>query len=263
MPRQVVVCQTKEHLFEASAQFLSQALSLSSNSATGLSIALSGGSTPRGLFTQLVTDPYRSRVHWSSIRIFWGDERPVPPEHPESNYRMAKETLLDHVPHAPDQVFRIQGELPPEEAAEGYEKVLQRTFSLRQGEVPCFDMILLGMGADGHTASLFPGTSVLDERRQWVTAPWVQQFQTHRITLTPPVFNGAKQIMFVVSGLDKADAAQAVLEGPLDPHRYPAQLVCPTHGNVIWFMDAEAASRLEETPLTQWDREKGRVLLDE
>ncbi len=259
MPREIVVCQTKEDLFEASAKFLAQSLTFQPGSTTSYSLALSGGSTPRGLFSRLVADPYRSQIDWSSIRIFWGDERAVPPEHPESNYRMAKETLLNHVPHSPDQVFRIQGELPAKEAAERYEKILQQTFSSGEGEVPLFDIVLLGMGADGHTASLFPETSVLEERQQWVAAPWVEKFQTHRITFTAPVLNGAKQVMFVVSGSDKAVAAQAVLEGPSQPRRYPAQLVNPIQGNVIWFLDTDAASRLKVTSITEWEREQGGV----
>jgi len=145
--------------------------------------------------------------------VFWGDERNVPPDHGDSNFRMAKEHLLDRVPIPLDQVFRMEGERPAQEAAIRYEDVLQRAFSLKNKEVfPRFDLILLGMGPDGHTASLFPDTAVLEETTRWVGAPWIEKLHTHRITLTPPVLNAARRIVFVVSGADKAQAAQAVLE---------------------------------------------------
>ncbi len=255
MSRQIVVCQTKEDLFEAAAQFVSQLLAGQPDTAKRYSVALSGGSTPRGLFSRLVVEPYRSQVDWTSLQVFWGDERSVPADHPDSNYRMAKETLLDHVPLLSGQVFRIEGELPAKDAAVQYEKILQQVFSSCEREIPRFDLILLGMGPDGHTASLFPETSVLEETTLWVAAPWVEKFQTYRITFTAPILNAAKQIVFLVSGLDKAKAVQAVLEGPPQPYRYPAQLVHSAQGNVIWFMDKDAASRLQVTPTREWNRE--------
>jgi 6-phosphogluconolactonase len=254
--RRVVVCHTQEDLFEAAAQCVVQSITARHHLSPFYSIALSGGSTPRGLFHQLTIDPYRSQVGWSSVRIFWGDERPVPPDHPESNFRMAKEHLLDRLPIPFEQVFRMEGERPPHEAATHYQTVLQQAFSLGGEEVPRFDLVLLGMGPDAHTASLFPETAVLEEETRWVAAPWVEKFQTHRITLTPKVFNAARRIVFVVSGLDKAQAAQAVLEGPPHPHQYPAQLINPVQGEVIWLLDQAAASQLKKTPLTEWTREK-------
>ena len=165
MPRRILVCQTPEDLFEAAAQFVVQSLTFQPDSGKTYSIALSGGSTPQRLFVRLAAEPYRSQVDWSSIRIFWGDEREVPPDHSESNFRMAKESLLNRVPIPPDQIFRMEGERPAQEAAVRYEEVLQRAFSLKNKEgVPRFDLILLGMGSDGHTASLFPETAVLKER---------------------------------------------------------------------------------------------------
>jgi 6-phosphogluconolactonase len=227
----------------------------------GYSLVLSGGSTPKRLFAQLAADPYRSQVDWSSVKIFWGDEREVPPDHTDSNFRMAKEHLLDRVPIPQDQVFRMEGEVPAQEAAVRYEEVIRRAFSLKNKAVlPRFDLILLGMGPDGHTASLFPETSVLGETNQWVAAPWVEKFHTRRITLTPPVLNAAHHIVFVVSGLDKAQAAQAVLEGPSQPRQYPAQLVNPVQGEVFWLMDREAASQLHQTSVTEWDRDKGVII---
>lgn len=260
MSRRILVCQTTEDLFEAAAQFVVQSLTFQPDSGKTYSVALSGGSTPQRLFERLAVEPYRSQVDWSSIRIFWGDEREVPPEHSESNFRMAKENLLDHVPIPPDQIFRMEGERPAQEAAARYEKVLHHTFSRKNKEgVPRFDLILLGMGADGHTASLFPETAVLKEREQWVAAPWVEKFHTHRITLTPPVFNAAKQVLFVVGGSDKEQAAEAVLEGPFQPNRYPAQIINPGQGDVVWLLDREAASRLKKSSFTEWTRDNGMV----
>ncbi len=261
MQRRILVCQTPDDLFEAAAQFVVQSLSFRPDSGKSYSVALSGGSTPQRLFARLATDPYRAQVNWSCIRIFWGDEREVPPDHAESNFRMAKENLLDRVPIPPDQVFRMEGELPAQEAAVRYEKVLQCAFSHKNKEgVPRFDLILLGMGSDGHTASLFPETPVLDETKQWVAAPWVEKFHTHRITLTPPVFNAAQRVLFVVGGSDKDMAAEAVLEGPFNPDRYPAQIVNPVQGEVVWLLDREAASRLKKASFTEWTSDIGKVM---
>ena len=261
MPQKIFVCQTTEDLFEAAAQFVTQSLDFKSDSGESSSVALSGGSTPQRLYARLAADPYKSEVDWASIRIFWGDEREVPPDHADSNFRMAKENLLDCVPILPNQVFRMEGERPAQEAAARYEEVLQRAISHKNSEgVPCFDLILLGMGPDGHTASLFPETSVLSEKEQWVAAPWVEKFQTYRITLTPPVINAAKLVLFVVGGLDKAKAIEAVLEGSFQPNRYPAQIVSPVQGDVVWLLDREAASRLKPGSYTKWINDNEKVL---
>ena len=261
MSRRILVCQTPDDLFEAAAQFVVQSLTLQPDRGKIYSVALSGGSTPQRLFARLAADPYRLQVDWSSVLIFWGDERAVPPDHSESNFRMAKENLLDCVPIPPDQIFRMEGERPAQEAAVRYEEVLLRAFPHKNEEgVPRFDLILLGMGPDGHTASLFPETSVLEEKEQWVAAPWVEKFHTHRITLTPPVFNAAKRVLFVVGGSDKEKAAEAVLEGPFQPKQYPAQIVNPVHGDVVWLLDREAASRLKEASFTKWTRDIRKVM---
>ena len=261
MSRRILVCQTPDDLFEAAAQFVVQSLTLQPDRGKIYSVALSGGSTPQRLFARLAAASYRSQIDWSSVLIFWGDERAVPPDHSESNFRMAKENLLDCVPIPPDQIFRMEGERPAQEAAVRYEEVLLRAFPHKNEEgVPRFDLILLGMGPDGHTASLFPETSVLEEREQWVAAPWVEKFHTHRITLTPPVFNAAKRVLFVVGGSDKEKAAEAVLEGPFQPKQYPAQIVNPVHGDVVWLLDREAASRLKEASFTKWTRDIRKVM---
>ena len=213
-------------------------------------VALAGGSTPRGLYRLLTGDPYRTQIPWAHLRVFWGDERTVPPDHQESNFRMAKESLLSHVPIPSNQVFRIEGEVLAGEAAARYETVLREQFNLSSREIPQFDLILLGMGPDGHTASLFPGTSAVTESQKLVSAPWVEKLQTHRVTLTPPVLNAAKHVVFLVSGVDKATALQVVLEGPADPARYPAQVVNPPGGHMVWLINQDAAGLLKRESMT-------------
>lgn len=205
--------------------------------------ALSGGSTPRPLYEALASDPYRGRLPWSAIHLFWGDERHVPPDHPESNYRMAREAMIDRVPVPPGNVHRVAAEDPDaRRAASAYESELRSFFALAPGEWPVFDLMLLGIGPDGHTASLFPGSPVLRERDLLVAAPWAEAQRMFRVTLTPPVLNHSRLSLFLVSGEDKADALRAVLEGEREPNRYPAQVV---EGNVLWMVDRAAASRLK------------------
>jgi 6-phosphogluconolactonase len=177
--------------------------------------------------------------------FFWGDERHVPPTDPESNYRMAEETLLSKIPVTPANVFRIPAEIPDAAAAaEAYEQTLRKFFALEPGQFPRFDLILLGMGPDGHTASLFPGTAALQEKSRQVVANWVEKFKTNRITLTLPVLNAARSVAFLVSGTDKALALKAVLEGDAPGEQYPSKLVRPADGQLIWFVDRAAASEL-------------------
>jgi len=210
-----------------------------------LAFALAGGSTPKKLYTLLATDTFRSQIPWDAIHFFWGDERHVPPDHHDSNYRMARETLLAHVPVPEDHVHRIPGEMQDaEEAADCYERELQEFFQLPPGKKPRFDLILLGMGPDGHTASVFPGTSAVHETTRCVVAPWVEKFSTFRITLTPAVLNEAAQVMFLVSGHDKAETLRSVLEGPYQPDIFPAQVINPTQGQLLWLVDKEAAGCL-------------------
>ena len=205
-------------------------------------LALAGGSTPETLYRLLSSEEYSQRIPWDKVHLFWGDERCVPPPHPDSNYRMVRETLLSVIDIPPENVHRIKGELG-EAGAVDYEKTLRMSFNISGPSFPCFDLILLGMGADGHTASLFPGTSVLSEEKLWVRALLVQKLKSMRITLTPPVINSAAEILLLVSGEGKASALKEVLEGPFDPGRYPAQLLRRAKGNVTWLVD-EAAGRL-------------------
>jgi len=212
-------------------------------------IALSGGSTPKALYRLLASadGPFRARMPWERTHFFWGDERHVPPDHADSNYRMARETMLDSVPVPAANIHRVPAEEPAEAAAAAYERELRELFQPVEGELPRFDFNLMGLGPDAHTASLFPGTSVIHETERWVAAPWVEAHRTYRITFTPPVLNAAARILFLVSGGDKAAAVRAVIEGPRDVDRYPGQVVKPARGTLLWLLDREAASLLSDT----------------
>lgn len=208
-------------------------------------VALSGGSTPRALYSLLATRPYHDQVDWSRVWVFWGDERTVPPNDPESNYHMARETLLYHVPIPATQVFRMHGEhADPQKAAATYEVDMRRAFALAPGELPRFDLVLLGMGPDGHTASLFPHTAALHINDRLVAANHVEKLNTWRITLTAPVLNNAALVLFLVVGQDKAAVLARVVQGPPNPDELPSQLIAPTHGKVVWLLDKAAASQL-------------------
>ena len=202
---------------------------------------LAGGSTPKATYEILARD-YADRIDWSNVHVFFGDERTVPPDHEDSNYRMAREALLDHVPVG--SVHRMQGELPPGEAAEAYEQDLRNFFGAE--EVPRFDLILLGTGPDGHTASLFPETSALEVHDRWVVANPVLKLDTTRITLTVPVINAARAVYFLVAGEGKARPVAEILEGDPDPREYPASLIQP-QGGPEWMLDQPAASLLADT----------------
>jgi 6-phosphogluconolactonase len=199
-------------------------------------VVLAGGSTPKATYQILARD-YADRIDWGNVHVFFGDERSVPPDHEDSNYRMAREALLDHVPVG--SVHRMQGELPPDEAAEAYEQDLRNFFGTE--ELPRFDLILLGTGGDGHTASLFPETSALEVHDRWVVANPVLKLETTRITLTFPVINAARAVYFLVAGEGKAGPVAEILEGSPDPREYPASLIQP-QGGPTWMLDEAAAS---------------------
>jgi 6-phosphogluconolactonase len=197
-------------------------------------VALSGGSTPKVLY-QLLADenePFRAQVPWAKIHFFWSDERHVPPDHPDSNYRMAYEAMLSRVPVPESSIHRVHSENPnADEAARQYEQTLLQ-----------LDLILLGLGPDGHTASIFPGSEVLHETKRLVAAPWVEKFNSYRITMTLPLLNSGAVVLFLVSGAEKAGIVKEVLEGP---KKYPAQFVQPTHGQLLWMLDKDAADERE------------------
>ncbi len=212
-------------------------------------IAISGGSTPKATF-QLLADPnepWRSRMPWENLDLYWVDERSVPPDDAESNYRMTREALLDHVPLHPDQIHRIQGELEPEAAAARYESELRNSFRLEGAESPRFDLVALGMGDDGHTASLFPHTEAIHELGRLAVANHVTQKDAWRITLTWPVINHASSVFFLIAGADKAHVLNEVLTGPRDPERLPSQLIWPSSGILTLILDKAAAQLLPAT----------------
>jgi 6-phosphogluconolactonase len=235
---------TPQELFAAAAEEVMRATEDAVAQRGRFTIALSGGSTPRNLFNLLATNA-RTALPWERMFFFWGDERHVPPTDPDSNYKMADEALLSKVPVPAGNVFRIAAENPDAAAAaQAYELTLQKFFALAPGQFPVFDLILLGMGPDGHAASLFPGSAGLQEKSRLVIANWVEKFKTSRITLTLPVLNAARCVTFLVSGTDKAPALHAVLEGDAPGEQYPSKLIRPTDGKLIWLVDRAAASEL-------------------
>jgi 6-phosphogluconolactonase len=210
-------------------------------------VALSGGSTPKKLYEMLSAEPLRGRVEWEKVHFFFTDERHVPPDHPDNNYRMAYRALLSKLPAPPGNANRMATELEDAaEVADHAEASLRDFFHLAPGQIPRFDLMLLGLGADGHTASLFPGSPVLRETGRLVAAVRVEALQANRLTLTLPVINNAAEVLFLVSGTAKARALRDVLEGPPDPERLPAQSVRPSDGRLVYFVDGQAAALLDE-----------------
>jgi 6-phosphogluconolactonase len=235
---------TPQDLFQAAAEEVIRSATDAVAQRGRFTIALSGGSTPRNLYT-LIAANASTTLPWDQMFFFWGDERHVPPDSPDSNYRMAKEALLSKVPIPAANIFPIPAENPDaSEAAETYEQTLQKFFAVAPGEFPRFDLILLGMGPDGHTASLFPETAALQEKSRLVVANWVEKLGSSRITFTPPLLNAARCVAFLVSGADKAAALHEVLEGNAPAEKYPSRLVQPRDGKLIWFVDRAAASGL-------------------
>lgn len=218
-------------------------------------VALSGGSTPKAMFSLLAKSPFVETVPWSSIYFFWGDERCVPPNHADSNYRMTFETLLAKVPVPEENIFRIPAELADANlAARDYSATLINFFlrtldtetTAPLSNVPRFDLIFLGMGPDGHTASLFPHTEALHNDGDIVTANYVEKLKAHRITLTAKTINNARNVTFLVGGQDKAETLKRVLEGERDTETYPSQMIHPTKGTLLWLVDEQAASLLSD-----------------
>jgi 6-phosphogluconolactonase len=202
---------------------------------SGGRVALSGGATPKRMF-EVLAQSFSDRVDWSTIQFFWSDERHVSPDNPESNYRMANEALLSRVPVPPHNIHRIRGEDPSAaDAAREYERTL---IEVTGSDLPRLDLIFLGLGADGHTASIFPGSEVLHETKRLIAAPWVEKLNTYRITMTLPLLNNAAAVVFLVSGAEKAEIVREVLQGK---EKYPAQAVRPTEGELIWMLDKQAA----------------------
>lgn len=240
------VFESETALFEGAAEKFVAVANAAVAARGRFTVALSGGSTPRGLYDRLTSDAFRNQVEWAKVEWFFGDERPVGPEDPESNYRLANESLFTKLGVTDDKVHRIQGESErPEAAAAEYQKELARVFGGGDANPPSFDLVLLGMGSDGHTASLFPFTSALNVRKRWVAANDVPQLSTRRYTLTAVVINAATCVLFMVTGVGKAKVLREVLNGRAEPKRLPSQMIRPTTGELLWYVDRAAASQLE------------------
>ncbi len=202
---------------------------------------LTGGNSPKALYALLATEPYKSRIDWSKLHIFWGDERAVPYSDERNNARMSFQFFLDKVPVAKEQVHIMRTDIEPEAAAKEYEKILHNYFG-STGQ--SFDIVLSGMGDDGHTLSLFPGTAVIHEKDAWVKAFFLEAQEMYRITLTAPVVNRAGKVVFLAFGAGKAHALKEVLEGVSNPDVYPSQVIKPVSGELHWFVDEAAAATL-------------------
>ncbi len=209
-------------------------------------VALAGGSTPKSLYNLLASDEFRSQIDWKKVFFFFGDERNVLPDSDESNFRMANENLLKPLQISPENIFRWETELEDaEKIAENYEKTIEEFFNLAENEFPRFDLILLGMGEDGHTASLFPFSRALRETKRIAVVNFVEKLNTNRLTFTFPTTNNASNIIFLISGAAKANALKEILEGESQPEKFPAQNVSLKNGNLFWLIDAPAARLLK------------------
>ncbi len=243
---EIRILTTPQELFAAAAEEVVHQANDAVAKRGRFSIALSGGSTPKALYNLLATNA-RTTLPWDRMYFFWSDERHVPPTDPDSNYRMANEAMLSKVPVPPANVYRTPSEKPDAaSAAEAYEATLRQFFQVKPGEFPRFDLILLGLGPDGHTASLFPGTTGLQEKSRLVIANTVEKLKTDRLSFTYPLINAARCVAFLVSGTDKAAVLRSVLQENVPGEQYPAKLVQPTDGKLIWFLDRAAASELSQ-----------------
>ena len=231
-----------EALSKAAADLFEETARLSVASRGRFVVALSGGRTPRNAYQLLAGTPYRERIPWQQTYVFWGDERCVPRGDPNNNARMAFDTFLNYVPIPRSHIHPIPSEELPEKCADAYENLLRDFF---QDQAPRFDLILLGLGEDGHTASLFPNSVVLEEQNRWVRELYLPEQKMYRVTLTPLIINKATRIAFLVQGADKAHIVRQVLAGPLQPKHLPAQLIRPTEGDLQWLMDDSAAAGLQ------------------
>jgi 6-phosphogluconolactonase len=235
-------------LARLAAQYLAEKCAAAANQRGRARIAISGGSTPKAAFGLLgdPAQPWRKQMPWDKLDLWWVDERCVPPDDKDSNYRMTREALLDKVPLKPEQIHRMEGELNPADASVRYEMELRNGFGLKNTDRPRFDLVQLGMGPDGHTASLFPHTAALHETSRLVTANHVAQKDSWRITLTWPVINNAAEVFFLIGGQDKAQILKEVLTGPLETERLPSQLIVPAGGILTLLLDKAAAALLPE-----------------
>ena len=229
-------------LAQAAAEHFMAAASAAIRERGKFNVALAGGSTPKAMYALLREEPMRGKLDWEKINFYFGDERCVMPDHPDSNYGLAHQNLFEPLELTEEWVYRIRGELDPVDAAGEYEDLIKKML----GPNPVFDLILLGMGPDGHTASLFPGTLDKIDPDWLVSSTFVEKLNSHRITLTPRAINGARAILVVAGGANKADALAHVLTGPREPNVYPSQILHPEHGTLTWLVDRAAAKGLGE-----------------
>jgi 6-phosphogluconolactonase len=237
------IFKERREVLQAAAEYFVETAEEAIGDYGKFTVALSGGSSPKELYELLASEPFRSKVHWSKVYFFFGDERNVPGDHPDSNALMVKKALFDPLNISPKQIFAVDTSLEPKKAAAAYQQVIEQHFS---GEA-IFDLILLGLGDNSHTASLFPNTEVLDVKEAGVKEVFLQDQNVYRITLTAPLINQAKRIAFLVFGDAKAKAVHHILEEENDCRQYPAQLIQPASGDVIWFLDEAAAAMLNDT----------------
>jgi 6-phosphogluconolactonase len=250
MPRPVTITYrispTPAEVAKAAAELFTTAV-INAVSARGVArVAISGGTTPKAMFALLAAEPFAFQIPWDKLDRFWVDERCVPPDNTDSNYRMTREALLSKVPLPADRIHRMEGELAPEVAAARYESTIRNAFRLEGAQTPTFDLILLGMGDDGHTASLFPHTEGLNDLTHIVIANHVPQKDTWRITLTSPVINQGREVAFLIEGAAKAQVLHDVLLGPFQPDTYPSQIIRPASGRLTLLLDSAAAAKLPE-----------------
>lgn len=246
MQREILILPDAAAIAKLAAQEVLQAANAAVAERGSFSLVLAGGSTPKALYHLLVDDAaLHAQLPWDKMVLLFGDERNVPPGHPDSNFRMASEAMISKAPLKPEQVLRIKGEYEDtEQAAREYEQLLRASFKLGENELPRFDVVLLGTGNEGHTLSLFPGTKALQQNQRLVVRNWVGKLYTERITLTAPVVNNARQVIFMVTGADKALPLKGVLEGPYEPEQLPSQMIRPANGKVQWLVDTAAGGML-------------------
>ncbi|MFN2527140.1 MAG: 6-phosphogluconolactonase [Candidatus Baltobacteraceae bacterium] len=237
----VEIFETPAELASGLAQFVTDCASFAITERGAFYIALAGGTTPRAAYKLLGEEPLSTEISWDDTFIFFSDERCVSPNDPESNFKMTKDALLEHIKIPPHNVHRMRGEDDPTQAAAAYDKIIREDL----GQNPRFDLILLGMGPEGHTASLFPGSVPADDTKTLVAAPYISKLKSHRITFTPRLINNARRVAIVTEGGAKAPTFAAVMDGPLRPDLYPVQLVAPTDGELQWMVDRLAASQLD------------------
>jgi len=247
--KKILINNSQEEMISSAAAHFISTGSKAIQDRGRFSVALSGGSTPKPLY-EFLADQKVDELDWNKVHFFWGDERCVPPDHPDSNFNQVNRALLDPKAIQEENIHRIKAELPPDEAARQYQEIILTWFQQKQ---PSFDLILLGMGSDGHTASLFPGTEYvkgdLTDQNRLVAANWVPKLDTWRITFTPHLINAAQNVFFLVSGHNKANTLKLVLEGPSTPEHFPSQLIAPDQGNLFWHVDLEAAAELSDMSL--------------